>query len=127
MSSKKFIIEPAAPEWTSAEREKLLQYSIYDKHPHIPLEKIPYSFSYRFTCNDSDCRGHKLICVDWELGQSYRTWKRTYQEKWEQAIMDKYETQIILDRDTYFYVGTLYQYPNIWIITGLFFPPKVAI
>jgi hypothetical protein len=123
----KFIIEPSTPDWTPVEREKLLQYSMYDKHPHTPLEKIPYSFSYRFTCNDSECGGHKLICVDWELGQSYRRWKKKYEDKWEQAIINKYETEIILIRDTYFYVGTVHQYPNIWIITGLFYPPKVAI
>lgn len=120
---QKFVIERTSLNWTPAEREKLLQYSMYDKKPLIPLEKIPYDFSYRFTCNDSLCRGHKLICVDWELGQSYRRWKRKYKDKWEWAMTDKYETEIILARDTYFYVGTVHQYPKSWIITGLFYPP----
>jgi hypothetical protein len=27
-------------------------------------------------------------------------------------------------KDTHFYVGTIHQYPNAWIIVGLFYPPK---
>ena len=30
------------------------------------------------------------------------------------------------DNDTHFYVGTPNQYPNAWIIVGLFYPPKYA-
>ncbi|MBI2980514.1 MAG: hypothetical protein HYY41_06825 [Chloroflexi bacterium] len=119
----KFIIERDTSEWTPAEREKLLQYSIYDRHPLKPLEKIPYKFSYRFTCAEPYCGGHKLICVDWELGQAYRRWKREYADKWEQAIIGRFETDMILRYDTYFFVGTIHGHPGTWIIIGLFYPP----
>ncbi len=104
----------------------MIQYSIYDGHNFRPIEKIPYKFSYRFTCDESNCRGHKLICVDWELGQSYRAWKRKYKEKWERVITDRYETDMILGRDTHFFVGTVHGHPNAWIIVGLFYPPVVG-
>jgi len=120
----KFVIEHDTPDWTPNEREKLLQYSLYDKHPLQPLEKIPYKFSYSFTCDDQSCNGHKLICIDWELGQSYRAWKNKYGEKWEWAIINKYETNMILNRDTHFFVGTIHGHPGAWIIIGLFYPPK---
>lgn len=125
-SIHKFIIEPDDPDWTPEEREKLLQYSMYDRYPFRPIEKIPYKFSYRFTCADPSCRGHKLMCVDWELGQSYRAWKRKYKDKWEQAVMSRYETDMILGCDTYFFVGTVHGHPKAWIIVGLFYPPAVG-
>lgn len=120
----KFIIEPDTPDWTPAERKRLLQLSLYDKHPLKPLEKIPYKFSYRFTCDDPHCRGHKLVCVDWELGQAYRRWKREYGTKWEWSIINRFETDMILKRDTYFFIGTVHGHPSAWIIIGLFYPPN---
>jgi len=120
----KFIIEPDTPDWTPEERAKLTQYSLYDKRPLKPLEKIPYIFSYRFTCNDSLCKGHKLICIDWELGQSYRAWKRKYKDRWEWAIVNRYETDMVLNYDTHFFVGTMHGHPGSWIIIGLFYPPQ---
>lgn len=120
----KFVIESDTPDWTPAEREKLLQFSLYDKHPLKPLEKVPYKFSYRFNCDEPDCNGHKLVCVDWELGQAYRQWKQKYGNKWEWAIIDRFETDMILGHDTHFFVGTVHGYPASWIIIGLFYPPK---
>jgi len=120
----KFIIERDTPDWSPAEREKLLQISLFEKNPLKPLEKIPYKFSYRFTCNDPHCNGHKLMCVDWELGQSYRSWKQKYGTKWEWAIINRYETDMILKYDTHFFVGTMHGHPHEWIIIGLFYPPK---
>jgi hypothetical protein len=118
-----FDIEPSTPDWTPVEREKLLQYSIFEKAtPHV-LEKIPYNFSYRFTCDHPNCTGHKLTCVDWELGQAYRQWRQRYGDKWEQAIRERFETYMILERDTHFFAGTVHAHPGAWIIIGLFYPP----
>lgn len=72
----KFIIERDTPNWSPEQLKKLLQLSLYDKRSTQPLEKIPYKFSYRFTCDDPHCTGHKLVCVDWELCQAYRKWKQ---------------------------------------------------
>lgn len=122
----KFMVESDTPDWTPDEHEKLLQYSLYDKHPLQPLEKIPYKFSYKFTCDDPACNGHKLMCIDWELCQSYRVWRKKYGNKWEWAIMDRYETDMILNYDTHFFVGTIHGHPGSWIIIGLFYPPNFA-
>lgn len=122
----KFIIKPDTLDWTPAEREKLLQYSLYDKQPLKPLEKIPYRFSYGFTCDDQACMGHKLICIDWELCQSYRLWRNKYGDRSEWAIVNRYETDMIFNRDTHFFVGTVHGHPGAWIIIGLFYPPKLS-
>lgn len=119
----KFVIEPDTSDWTPAERAKLLQLSFYDKPSLKPLEKIPYKFSYKFTCDDPNCKGHKLVCVDWELGQAYRRWRQKYGTEWEWAIINRFETDMILRYDTYFFVGTVHGYPSAWIIIGLFYPP----
>lgn len=118
-----FDIEPSSPSWSPAEHAKLLQYSIFGQSVAQVLEKIPYSFSYRFTCDNPDCRGHRLACVDWELGQAYRRWRREYGDRWEQAIRRRFETYMILERDTHFFVGTIRAHPGAWIIIGLFYPP----
>lgn len=120
----KFIIEPDSPDWTPIEREKLLQLSLYDKHRLKPLEKIPYKFSYRFTCDNQFCRGHKLICVDWELCQAYRRFRQEYGTKWENKLIERFETDMILRCNTYFFVGTMHGHPGEWIIIGLFYPPE---
>jgi hypothetical protein len=121
---QKFIIENDSPDWTEEEKQKLLQYSMFDSHPLKPLEKIPYKFSYRFICNESNCRGHTLMCVDWELGQAYRQWKMMYGKDWEQKIYQRFETDMILRFNTHFFVGTIHGHPHSWIIIGLFYPPK---
>lgn len=90
--------------------------------PLKPLEKIPFKFSYMFTCDERYCRGHKLICVDWELGQAYRRWKQKYGDDCEGKIIERFETDMILTHDTHFFVGTIHGHPGAWIIVGLFYP-----
>ena len=55
--------------------------------PAQELEKIPYDFSYKFKCDEAGCTGHEMICTDWEMGQSYRQWVRTYGARWEEYFI----------------------------------------
>lgn len=122
---KGLIIKPEKPPtWTEKELGILSQQSMYDIKPFKVLEKIPYKFTYLFTCDDPECRGHGLSITDWEVGQSYRSWRERYGDQWEQAFRQKYETEMIRKYDTHFYVGTVRAHPNKWIIIGLFYPPK---
>lgn len=124
---KRLIIEAAEQtEWTPAQQVALTQDDLFQKVPERPLEKLPVDFRYEFRCGDVDCRGHTMLCTDWEMGQSYRAWRRQYGEKWESAFRHRYETEMIEKNDTNFFVGTLHQYPRNWIIVGLFYPPKPA-
>ena len=120
----KLVIEHDTSDWTPAEKQKLLQYSIYDKNPLKPLEKIPYRFSYKFSCDELGCKRHKLICIDWELGEAYRKWKREYGDNWKWQIINKFETDMVFKYNTHFFVGTIHGHPHTWIIIGLFYPPK---
>jgi hypothetical protein len=119
-----FSIRACDGTWSPEQSAKLKQTSLFTTASYQELEKIPYNFSYRFTCSDRECSGHDLICTDWEMSQSYRRWLRSYQGNWRRYFTDKYETEMILGKDLHFYVGTMHEYPGTWIITGLFYPPK---
>jgi len=66
------------------------------------------------------------MCTDWEMGQAYRRWRRDYGADWERVFRQRFEAEMIDKFDTHFFVGTVHQHPNNWIIVGLFYPPKLA-
>jgi len=103
--------------------DRLKQYSFFENAPAAQLEKLPFDFFYEFTCDEPGCRGHLLSCTDWEMGASYLSWRSKYGAKWEEKFRETYETKMILDYDTHFFVGTLRTHPDAWIIIGLFYPP----
>jgi len=121
---KRLVIKPDSPEWTAAQLAALRQGHLFVENPKRELEKIPHKFSYEFDCEHDGCLGHRFICTDWEMGQSWRSWKAKYGDRWEAAFRQKYETEMIEKNDTHFYVGTVHQYPNAWIIVGIFYPPR---
>lgn len=121
---KRLNIKPDSREWTEAELARLRQYPLFGRAPAKALEKIPYTFKYEFDCHDPACGGHELSCLDWEIGQSFRAWSRRYSDGWEEKLRQRYELEMILRFDTHFFVGTIHQHPNSWIIVGLFYPPK---
>ena len=119
-----FDIEPEeSGAWTESELAKLSQLSFSDQDVPRILEKIPYKFRYGFRCNDAECNRHNLSCTDWELGQSYRAWRDQHGDDWQKVFRNKYELEMILKKDLHFYVGTVHQHPDSWIIVGLFYPP----
>jgi hypothetical protein len=124
---KAFRITPAAgPDWTARELAILNQprLDFGGPEPKRQLEKIPFEFRYEFECADAACNGHTMMCTDWEMGQAYRSWRRTYGTKWEEKFRERFERDMVERNDTSFFVGTLHQYPASWIIVGLFYPPK---
>jgi len=93
-----------------------------------PIEEIPLDFYYKFKCaNIAECPGHKLSIIDWELRQSYRIWRIRYPnesvllEKIEQKWLDMANTT---KNDVCFYVGNMKRFRNIFMVLGVFYPPK---
>lgn len=119
-----FSITSCSPHWTEYQLTSLRQYPMFSELPKTELEKLPYEFRYVFQCDDPNCHTHTLSCTDWEMGASYRAWRYKYGNKWETQFRNRYETEMILGRDTHFYVGTIHGHPGEWIIIGLFYPPK---
>jgi hypothetical protein len=122
----RLLIEPITPDWTPKQQEALKQTLLFQESPEQPLEKIPYDFKYEFRCNNPSCNMHTMLCTDWEMGQSYRRWRRQYGAGWEAAFRQTYEHDMIQRYDTHFFVGNLHQFPNAWIVVGLFYPPRQA-
>ena len=122
----RLIIEPTEDTWTEVQLQRLNQQDLFLKSSLQRLEKVPFVFRYEFTCQEASCPGHSCMCTDWELGQAYRRWRRDYKDEWENAFRNRFENEMINKYDTHFYVGNLHQYPNSWIIVGLFYPPKPA-
>ena len=119
---KRLIIQPTSTEWSAGELAILSQQKLFGGSPKDELEKVPFDFKYEFLCADSGCHGHTLLCTDWEMGQSWRTWSKKYGTEWESKFRQRYESEMI-QKDTHFYVGTVHQYPKAWIIVGLLYPP----
>lgn len=120
------MIKQEDPNWTEGQLAALRQGLLFERPPDAELEKVPFSFRYQFRCDEQSCSGHKIICVDWELGQSWRSWKREYGDDWEEKFRQRYETEMIHKNDTHFFVGTVHQHPGTWIIVGLFYPPRTT-
>lgn len=92
------------------------------------LEVLSHVFRYQFTCHGESCNNHDISCEDWELFQSYRSWKRIYhtkEELWEK-IKQRYFDEMKTKKDLYFYMGTYSLQPS-WLIIGLYYPPKPVI
>lgn len=119
-----FKIQSTRATWSESELARLRQYPMFGSLPKAELQKLPYNFSYAFRCDDSNCRGHELMCTDWEIGVTYLQFKRKYGTDWEVKFREVFETRMILVNDTHFFVGTLSTHPSEWIIVGLFYPPK---
>ena len=89
-----------------------------------PLDKIPWKFSYVFKCDDSKCNGHSLMCEDWELLESWRSWKNTY--KTDELLWQKFKQKYfdwMKNRNLHFIIGTESRF-NKFLIIGLYYPPK---
>jgi hypothetical protein len=115
-------IDSESAEWTAEENAILRQRSLFETEPKEVLEKIPFKFRYKFRCSDPQCIGHTLLCTDWEMGELYRKVRQSHGAAWETPFRQKYENEMIHKLDTHFYVGTLHQYPDTWIIVGVFYP-----
>jgi len=79
LSINEFYWKKETPNWTEEEREILIQQDLFGIEKK-PLEKMPYSFHYRFYCDDENCNGHDMTIIDWEIQQAYRSWLAKYGE-----------------------------------------------
>ena len=102
------------------------QLSFFDKKKQV-IEKIPFDFYYDFKCSNSEgCPGHKLPILDWEIGQSYRTWGFQYgsEELLLRKIEQKWLEMVSSKKDASFFVGNMHRFQNQFMVLGVFYPPK---
>jgi len=121
-----FSWEETSNEWTPKQKQAMEQMHLFDKNrPEKLLERIPYKFFYHFYCQETNCRGHKMMIEDWEVCELFRKMRDKYGEKKAlEKVKEKFLCKICSpERDTYFIVGTVLKYGK-WIIIGTFWPPK---
>ncbi|MEE8483374.1 MAG: hypothetical protein V3S46_02155 [Nitrospinota bacterium] len=104
------------------------QQSFFNKEKNA-IEQIPFDFYYHFKCEDAhNCPGHKLKIIDWEIGQAYRDWRMRYKgtdlllEKIQEMWLDEMCSE---KKETYFFVGNMHRFPDIFLVLGTFYPPKL--
>lgn len=91
------------------------------------IEKIPYDFYYTFKCTESNCPGHRMLIIDWEINQAFRKWR--YKYKPETLLLEKIKERWLQlmcynNTDPYFFVGNVHRFPKIFMVLGTFYPPK---
>jgi len=128
------ITPSAKPNWTDAEKQKLLQsqrqaglFDDSDAKSITTLKKIPFDFHYRYACsigNETSEYRHKV--ADWEAGALYWNCRRTDKNDWEEKFRDKLEYSLPKS-DFIFLMGTIHRLPDQWMIVSLIYPPKPPI
>jgi hypothetical protein len=113
---------------SQAKRESCYaQLSFFDAQKNA-IEQIPFDFYYNFRCFEKpDCPGHKLLIIDWEIGQAYRDWRYRYksEEQLLQKIKQRWlELMCSEKKDVYFYVGNMKRFHENFMVLGVFYPKK---
>jgi hypothetical protein len=126
------ITPTKAPDWTEAEKKKLLQqqpqtklFAAEDRAQIKMLRKIPFDFYYRYAYLGPDGveaeAVHKI--VDWEIGALYWNVRKSHGDKWEAPFREKVE-QELPSKDLMFLMGTVHRFPDQWLIISVIYPPK---
>lgn len=111
---------------------KAMQMMFDTEHEATHLRPVPVIneidtyYRYRFKCKDEETI-HEIMCEDWELYESTRSWKDRYgtdDAVWEK-ICEKFFSVFTSKHDLHFFVGTHFQWRT-WVIIGIYYPPKVG-
>lgn len=89
------------------------------------LEAMPWTFKYRYECDEPDCPTHTQSIIDWEINEYYRRvrrfgdWRERMRKRWIGELGDE-------DRDTAFFVGNQHLHENAFLVLGVWWPPLRA-
>ena len=123
--AQEFVVEPTDAEWPAKAQAQMAQQNLFGSK-RKPLEKVPFKFSYRYTCDEPGCKGHNMQVEDWEIYQLYRKMRdkfRVPKIAVEKVRQKWFDDMCGPKKDTYFYVGTVKKYGT-WIVLGVFWPPR---
>lgn len=88
------------------------------------LVKPELAFSYHWRCEEPECKGHTQKIVDWELGESERSWGYT-----GRRLIDAVEARWVGDmcapgREPLFFVGDQHTRAGQFLVLGTFWPAR---
>ncbi|MGA9672974.1 MAG: hypothetical protein WBQ94_27400 [Terracidiphilus sp.] len=124
------VISPDEADWKAGFKAALTQQRLWEnrKVSKEPPPKVPFKFHYKFSCEDSRCKGnHKMMIEDWEVGALY--WRcvddGATPDEAAGKVKNKFLNEICSPRNnTHFYVGTVLAHPKSWVVIGAFYPKK---
>ena len=98
--------------------------------PGTPLPVRPDSIGkwlgYKFECNNPDCRGHEMMCNDWEVCELYRKMIEKFgEDEGFQKTRDK--MMWMAGRDLHLMMGTVALQWATFINVGIFYPPLMEV
>jgi len=126
------ITKARNPDWTDAEREKLLQeqmqgqlFSEIEERKQVKqLRKVPFDFYYRYVCDTPDGeKEYKHKIVDWEAGALFWKCRKSHGQDWEAPFRAKLEGDLG-NKDLMFLMGNQHRFQDQWLIVSLIYPPK---
>ena len=128
-----FYFQSTDRDWKNEWKAQWSQLNLFEKLDISKvIKKVPYKFYYKFL-TEGDKNPKRMEIEDWEIGALY--WKCMKQTENDEVgalklVRQKYFDDFIYKRDLYFFVGTSYthhvkNYPNPFMIIGLFYPPKI--
>jgi len=105
---------------------QLKQLTLPGLAPPLVPDPINKKIGYTFKCRNNDsCKGHDVMCTDWEVCQLYRKMRQKYgDEEGFQKVRNKMFTWMLSKRDLYLMMGTVHRYPT-FINVGVFYPPHM--
>ena len=122
-----FTVEQVSGEWKDKWQALFRQLKLFGEQQK-PLEKLPYKFSYKFTCCGENCAGHKIMIEDWEIYALYSNMLREYgsEEKAIEKVKEQYFYRFPKEKDIYFFMGTTRKdhHRGTFVIIGVFYPKK---
>jgi hypothetical protein len=123
----RFRLEPAEP-WSVSKAALADQLDLFEQELN-PLQWVPLDFRYSFRCADDDCPTHDMGLKDWEAGQSYRKFLRTYGESGVREALREtwYNRMCAPNRAVHFFVGNIAAHPKTFMLLAVFYPERKAI
>jgi hypothetical protein len=117
------LVDDDVDQWGPSKAGVAAQPSLFFQGKH-GLEQIPYRWRYRYRCSAS-CNGHTQSMIDWELSESYRSWRERYDET---ILLEKIRLRFLDEmcspkKDTIFFVGNQHAHPRGFLVLGVFWPP----
>jgi hypothetical protein len=118
------LVEETEESWNPKKAAVVSQPSLLMPEK-VGLEKLPYRFKYRYRCETAGCKSHTQSMVDWELAESFRSWRDRYEES---VLFEKIRERFLGEmcgpkKDTIFFVGNQHLHPSAFLVLGVFWPP----
>jgi hypothetical protein len=107
-------------DWTPQQKQKMRQADLF--HERKPLAKIPYDF--HVVWEDTDGVQHKSLVMAWEMLETYRQYRRRYEQPTERMRAKWMSDLFGPSRRVSFFMGNLAKRRKVFGICGWFVPPK---